>query len=163
TALALSAVLWLPTVALLGSISAGRLSPADNVYWSLHPLSLVDLVLPRLFADPPPAPPLPEALFEGPEPFPLSLYAGVASVLAVWWGSRAGGGSPGPPSRRGMAALLPLPPLGRPAPRVPAVRALPPFSLFRYPVKYVIAAALFWGLLVGFGVDAWRREWDRAD
>ena len=43
-AFSVGAVQWVPSAALLGSVARGRLAPAEILYWSIHPLSAVDLL-----------------------------------------------------------------------------------------------------------------------
>jgi hypothetical protein len=158
-AFGLGAVQWVPSAALLGSVVRGRLEPAHVLYWSVHPLSLVDLLVPRFFADLPLSPSLRDRLYDGREPFLVSLYVGL-STLALAPLARA--------DRRrtyaaSMAAAFTLASLGRHLWPVSVLLTTPPFSLSRYPAKYTLPAALFWALLTGLGLDAWREPWGRAE
>ena len=49
--LALSAVQWLPTAELVSRSERAHMDLRTATYWSLHPASLADLVVPRLVAD----------------------------------------------------------------------------------------------------------------
>lgn len=160
-AFTLSAVQWVPTAALLGSVSRGRLEVTQNLYWSVHPLSLVDLFVPRFFADLPLSTTLRGTLFEGREPFLVSLYVGLPSLAAAALARRSG--SPRWAYAAAMAGFFGLMALGRHAFLVPRLLGTPPLSLLRYPVKYLLPFAMFWALLAGFGVDGWRREWGPAE
>jgi hypothetical protein len=160
-AFALAAVQWVPSAALLGSVERGRLDPPHILYWSVHPLSLVDLFLPRFWADLPLSSELRGALFEGREPLLVSLYVGLSSLALV---TLAGLRGSGPRAyAMTMAAVFAIASLGRHVFLVPLILTTPPFSLSRYPAKYALAFAMFWALLVGFGLDAWRRPWDARD
>ena len=159
-AFALAAVQWFPSASLLTSVERGRLGSAEILYWSVHPLSLVDLFVPRFFADLPLSPALRGALFEGREPFLVSLYVGLSSLALVVFVTPRGWG----PSSyaAAMALLFGLAALGRHVFLLPLLLTTPPFSLSRYPAKYALPFAMFWALLAGFGLDAWRRPWDAA-
>src|SRR5262249_19966802 len=50
-AAALAAIQWLPTLGYVGEGSRLGLNPAANLYWSVHPASLLDMVLPRLLSE----------------------------------------------------------------------------------------------------------------
>ena len=156
-AFALAAVQWVPSASLLRSVARGRLGDAEILYWSVHPLSLVDLFVPRFFADLPLSPGLRGALFEGREPFLVSLYLGLSSLgLVIFvrlgrWEARSYAAA--------MALLFGLAALGRHVFLLSMLLTTPPFSLSRYPAKYSLPLAMFWALLAGFGLDAWRRPW----
>ena len=160
-AFALSAVQWLPSASLLRSVERGRLGPGEILYWSVHPLSLVDLFVPRFFADLPLSPALRAALFEGREPFLVSLYVGLSSLALVFivrpgrWEPRCYAAA--------MALTFGLIALGRHVVLLPWLLTTPPFSLSRYPAKYAVPFAMFWALVAGFGLDGWRRPWDARD
>jgi len=62
-----------------------------------------------------------------------------------------------------MAVLFGLASLGRHVLLLPLLLTTPPFSLSRYPAKYMLPFAMFWALLAGFGLDAWRRPWNAAE
>jgi hypothetical protein len=132
------------------------------MYWSLHPASVVDVVVPGLVAGLPLAPPAREALFEGRAAFLRTLYLGVPGVVLAAC-ALASGRWP----FRWLAAVLAvaflIAALGRFTPVYPALTALPVVRLLRYPVKYMIPAALFLSLLAGAGVDAVRRGADDAE
>jgi hypothetical protein len=159
---ALAAAQWGPTAALLPGTPRGSGGLA-TLLWSLHPWSLADLVVPGLVSDAPWSLHWRGELFDGREPFLRSVYAGpvtlmlgavaVASRRRAAWGFAAVG-----------AAFLVLS-LGRHAAVAAVVLSGPVFSTFRYPVKYIVVAALAWSMTAGFGVEAWlaepsiRRRW----
>jgi hypothetical protein len=156
---ALSAGQWMAT-AEVAAHSGRRVLPREvRTYWSVHPLTLADFVLPGLSAAAPVSPAVRRELFEGREPFLASLYLGLAaSLLALSALVDA--------ERRrfalllgAVAALAGLVALGRHAPAYDLlVGALPPLKAFRYPVKATVLVALAWSLLVALGFEAWRRD-----
>lgn len=157
-ALALSAVQWLPAFALLRGAARASLTPQTNLYWSVHPYSLFDLLVPRLVSAMPLNPPARAALFESREPLLASLYLGLPAAGLVAWAVIGSG------RRRaslcagvGFVFLL-LAALGRHTPLMPLLLHLPAFSMFRYPPKYLVPASLLWALLVGLGMGAWLGE-----
>jgi hypothetical protein len=160
-AFALAAIQWIPSAALLKSVERSRLGPGEILYWSVHPFSLIDLFVPRFFADLPLSLELRGRLFEGREPFLVSLYVGLASLGLVilvrprGWEPRTYVAT--------MAVLFGLASLGRHVLLFPLLLTTPPFSLSRYPAKYTLPFAMFWALLAGFGLDAWRRPWNVAE
>jgi len=162
-AIGVSAAQTLPTLALLRSAPRLALDPASNMYWSVHPFSLLDVFVDRVVADFPMAPAWRATLFESRGPFLASLYLGLPSSLLVLLGLLLTG-------RRhlalgllaGWSALL-LVALGRHTPLFPLLLKLPIVGIFRYPVKAMLAGSLLWSLLVGVGVIAWQRDWSRSD
>ena len=160
--LALTAVQWVPTAA-LASASARRALPVSTItHWSVHPLALADLLLPRLVSDLPLGPEARGLLFDGREPLVPCLYLGAAAaVLAGLGAALARRRAPAWIVLGFLGALLLA--LGRHAPLHGLLLALPPFRMMRYPAKFLVPAALLFSLLVGFGVDAWRSEWGRRE
>ncbi len=152
-ALALSAVQWLPTLAAARVAARWETRPATQDFWSLHPASLPQALVPLFLQDLPLKTDLRQILFEGREPFIGSLYLGLVAcslVLAamVWsrrrlvWAFAALGA---------FAVLLAL---GRYGIFYAAAKGLlPALGLIRYPSKFMIMAACVWALLVGFGYD----------
>jgi hypothetical protein len=165
-----SAAQWLPTIAALPSGQRLGLDPAVRFYWSLHPLSLIDLLVPTFVNDLPVNDVARAALFEAREPLFACIYigAGAAALVGVslllrWnrWTSFAAFGF----------AFSILAALGRHALLYPLLVRFTPLFLFRYPEKYVILAGFFWALLVGLALDGWmeveppdrkRRVWGAA-
>lgn len=155
---ALSAVQWIPMLAQLGQGSRLAFLPADNLFWSVHPVSLVDLVVPRLIADLPLRFEARGWLFDGREPFLSTLYLGVPALVAGLFAALH-------PRRRlrlfaaTSVVFFVLLALGSHTPLLPLLLHLKPMALFRYPCKYLFAAAAAWGLLVALGIDVWLRPW----
>lgn len=158
----LSAVQWLPTAGILRSGTRLAFGPGTNMYWSLHPARLADLLVPRLVTDLPMSDAVRAVLFESRGPFVESPYIGVGVVVLALLGFVIG--------RRtqtwiaGGATLFFLAcALGRHTPLYPLLLKIPPFFMMRYPVKYLAAASLCWSLAAGLGVDAWMRGWSSLD
>jgi hypothetical protein len=150
----LSAVQWMPTLGILSYGQRLQLDPAVKMYWSLHPASLLDFVVPRLVNDLPVNPAARTALFESREPLFACLYVGAAgaalvasSLLLPWNRFKAYG-------VMGLAFSL-LTALGRHTPFYGLLLRTTPLFLFRYPEKYVILVGLFWAVLVGLAVEDW--------
>jgi hypothetical protein len=154
----LGAVQWLPVVDLLPGTQRGAPDASTSLYWSLHPLSLLDAWLPRLTTGASASGTLGAAararLFEGREPLLASAYLGLPAALAAACALL-------PRPRRGRAlllvagcALFAVAALGRFTPLLPAAMHLPGVALFRFPPKYLLPAVLMWALLVGLGVAA---------
>ncbi len=158
-ALALSAALWIPTLAIVRASGRSHMDPSGNAYWSVHPANLADLIVPNALSGLPLTPPARETFFEGREPFLASLYVGIAAMLVSVLGLRASRG-------RGvllLAAALALlaTGLGRYGIVHAWVLKLPGAALFRFPVKYLVPAALVAAALTGFGLAAFEEEWTR--
>lgn len=157
-AAALSAAQWLPTVAQLRLGSRLAFQPSDNFYWSVHPASLLDLLVPRLVADLSLRWEAKKWLFESREPFLSTLYLGLPALAAALFAQLH------PARRLRLFAILSfvffvLLALGPHTPLLPLLLHVKPMALFRYPSKYLFAAAVSWGLLVALGVDVWLRPW----
>jgi hypothetical protein len=157
--LGLSAGQWIPTLEFAGRASRFDQPERIRTYWSTHPASLVQSVLPIPLPDLPLSTPVRAALFESREPFLPSLYLGLAAAilaLAATVERR---------SARPLAllfALLVLAALGRHTPFFDvATTLIPPLRVLRYPVKAMVPAALVWSLLAGMGVDALREPGPR--
>ena len=157
----LAAVQWLPALGLLPGTQRGAPSAAASLYWSLHPLSLLDVWLPRLTTAASANGTLGEAararLFEGREPLLASIYMGLPAAIAAACAVLA-------PAHRRPALLLSagwvafvLAALGRHTPLLPAAMRIPAVALFRFPPKYLLPASLMGALLVGLGVGALAR------
>jgi hypothetical protein len=153
-AFALGAVQWIPTLELARRSGRTAMNPQALGFWSAHPLSLLDLLFPRLIADAPLSAAGREVLFDGREPFLVATCLCVVGWPLVALGL----------GRRGLArsfgavasVVFVLLALGRFSPLQPLLARVPPFSLMRYPVKYLVAFALFWSLLAGLGLEEWR-------
>ena len=156
-ALAVAAVQWLPAWGLAqGSIRMG-LPEGMRTFWSLHPLNAVQLLLPllpqRLALDPS----WWNALYGAPAPLLGSLYLGLAALPLALLGAMRGA-----PPARFLAALgvgafvIALGTYGLVYSFLAGV--LPFLRILRYPVKAAIFVAFAWSLLVGLGLEAWRRR-----
>ncbi len=159
-ALGLSAAQWLPTVDVFRGTTRQAMLPGTNLFWSVHPWALAELVVPRAFADLPLSNAMRAILFESREPFLSSLYLGLVPALVV-----AGCGLPRSPHRTFFllgAGLFLVSSLGRHAPLVPVFARWPVLSMFRYPVKAMIPASLFWALLLGLAIENARPPWSPA-
>jgi hypothetical protein len=154
-ALGLSAAQWMPTVDLVRRSSRSTMPSGSNLYWSVHPYALGELILPRAL----PSLPLSEAaratLFESREPFLPSLYLGLIPLVLLV--PLAGQADRSRARLAGGGALFFLvASLGRHSILLPLLLRAPGLSWFRYPVKYTVGLALFAALLAGLGLDAWR-------
>lgn len=163
----LSAPVWLPTMRLMaGTQRAVEMSAAEALHWSMHPLRLVDALMPGglSLAFQPGRVPWLDQLFEG-WPFLLSIYVGASAcaLVAASWG-------------RGrvarwlhlwvLAALLLA--FGRHTPVYPLLRwAVVPLRYMRTPEKFFLLAAPGFAWLAALGAErvladepgARRRAW----
>jgi hypothetical protein len=157
----LAAVQWLPTLGLVGQTNRARFPPDMRMFWSVHPATLVDAVVPRLTSEISMGPGAREVLYGNREPFLLSLYLGAATLPLLALALRSAR------SQRvwalGGFVFFLMVSLGRHFRPAQLVLSIPPLSLFRYPSKYMLAAALFWALLAGLGMEVWRRSWSRGE
>jgi hypothetical protein len=156
-ALGVAAVQWLPAWGLAqGSIRMG-LPEGMRTFWSLHPLNAAQLLLPLLPQRLPLDPSWWNALYGAPAPLLGSLYLGLAALPLALLGAFRGAAP-----ARFLAALwvgafvIALGTYGL----VYSILAgaLPFFRVLRYPVKATVFVAFAWSLLVGFGLEAWRRR-----
>jgi hypothetical protein len=161
-ALALASAQLAPTLSALGSSSRLLMPSLVKMFWSLHPAMIVDLLVPGLVADLPMNEPLRATLLESRDPLLHCLYLGMAAAMLAALGAAS--------SRdpfRGFAlwgfVFFLVCALGRYTPVYPALLRIPVISLFRYPVKHMMAASFFWSVLAGFGVEAWLRPWNEAE
>jgi membrane protein YfhO len=159
-ALGLSAAQWMPTLDVFRGTTRHSMAPGTNLFWSVHPWGLAELILPRAFADLPLSHAVRAILFESREPFLSSLYLGVVPAVVV-----AACGLPRSDRRAfylaGLGLLL-VASLGKHAPLVPLVARLPVLSMLRYPVKAMILASLFWSLLLGLAIEQAGQPWTPA-
>lgn len=155
-AAALSAVQWLPALALLRSGHRLGMSDAARMYWSLHPASLLDFLVPGLVAGLPLDSAARAALFESREPLFAAQYLGAAALVLAGFGALAARGLLRACAVVGLPAAVLLA-LGRHTPFYPILAAVTPLGLLRFPSKYVILVGFFWALLVALGVEAWLR------
>jgi hypothetical protein len=157
-AVGLTAGLWWPALEQVRDAARADLPATLRSYWSLHPLVLMDTLLPGLWASLPLKASLRADLFESREPFLSSLYLGapaVALVLASFAASTH-------PLRRtlvlvGAASVVMA--LGSHTPAYGfATWLIPPLRIVRYPVKLMLLISFIWALLAGIGLDAWRQS-----
>jgi hypothetical protein len=155
----IAAAQWLPAFHLLARGARAAQSFSVTSTWSVHPASLADLLVPRLVADLPLRAEARAVLFDGRRPFLLSLYTGIAALPLVALAVPAGAH----PLRRWAVlgfAFFVLAALGRHTPAYGLLLgAVPPLGLLRYPVKYMVPAALFWALLAGRGLQVFSERW----
>ncbi len=151
-AVLLSAVQWWPTFGQAQGGARMRLAQDAQLYWSVHPLSLVDVVVPRLLERLPIDQGLRLRLFEGREPLLVSLYLGFP-LLALGGIGAVAGRSSTPRLVAVGAGLFVLAALGRHTPLMTHLVYLPVFGLFRYPGKCMLPASFLFALLAGFGLE----------
>ena len=157
-ALGLSAAQWVPALAVAASSNRSRMSRELNLYWSVHPASLTDLVVPQALPSLPLSEPVRAALFESREPFLPSLYLGLSTALLLVPLARFTDRRLTAIALIGCAFFL-LAALGRHTPVLPVLLELPVISIFRYPVKYMLGAVVFWAAAAALGFEAWLRPW----
>lgn len=162
-AFGLSAAQILPASALLGAAPRAALNPETNMYWSIHPASLLDLFVDRVVAGFPMSQALRASLFESRAPFLASLYLGLPTGLLVALGAFSPGRPRWGPWLLAGFGLCLLGALGHHAPVFPILLKIPVVQLFRYPAKLMLPASLLWALLVGLGSMAWQRTWAPGD
>jgi hypothetical protein len=160
-ALGIGAVQWLPTVerAVHGHRAAQDLR--TRAYWSLHPRSLVDLVVPRLVSQADLSPAERELLFEGREPLLSCIYVGVVTMALAGLALTLRE-PPSVPLAAGLAAFT-VTSLGRHTPLYAWLVEVPGFGLLRYPQKYLLPASLCLALLAAVGAAAFLRGWSASD
>jgi hypothetical protein len=159
-----SAALWVPTLAVARHSTRWSLPASTQEFWSLHPLSLLQLGLPLFVVDLPLKTEWRQALFEGREPFLESLYVGLPALALAGVGILAR-------ARRslllaGIAVLSCLVAIGRHTFfHAGAVRLVPFLALLRFPQKAMVLVALAVALLAGLGYEAcsrsdfWKSRW----
>jgi hypothetical protein len=152
-ALCLSAASWVPAADIARRSARWGLDSSLRTMWSLHPVHMLQSLLPILPGDVPLDLPARRALFDQPNPFLTSIYIGVpalalaaaafAGARPVWvWGLIA------------TAAWLVA--LGRHTWFYAVlVQVLPPLKILRYPVKAMAPAAFAISLLCAFGFEVW--------
>jgi hypothetical protein len=154
-ALGLTAAQWIPTMEMASRSSRFDQPGRIRTYWSVHPATLAQVVLPVPLQAHPLSEKVRAALFESREPFLASLYLGLSAavlVLAAVAERRAA---------RAFAlvlAVIVVLALGRHTPAFAVFTTLvPPLRVLRYPVKAMVAAALVWSVLAGMGADVLRQ------
>jgi hypothetical protein len=154
----LAAVQILPTLELINH--SGRSEGMDFgvvSFWSLHPVSLMQVIFPRFFgeyfrlSEPPPWGNL---FFDNREPYLLSCYFGLFPLLLGLFGGLFS-------KRRWLGSLLLglsfvalLLALGKYCPAYSWLfQNIPVFRYGRYPVKFLVVTSFCFSLLVGLGLD----------
>lgn len=155
--LGLSAALWVPTLEVARRSARWSLPASTQEFWSLHPLSLLQLGLPLFLVDLPLRAEWRQALFEGREPFLESVYVGLPALALA--GAALLGRARHALFLTGIAVLSGLVALGRHTVfHATAVALLPPLAILRFPQKAMIVVALALALLAGLGFEAWSRS-----
>jgi membrane protein YfhO len=164
-ALGLAAVLWMPAVENARHTGRWEMAESARTVWSMHPASLLQVLLPLLPGDVPLSLSARTALFDVPlVPFVNSFHLGLPA-LALAAAAFAG---PRPPWALGFLALAAtVVALGRHTwMYAAAAQVLPPMRILRYPSKAMVPAAFAVALLCAWGFEAWsqaeaarRRRW----
>ena len=132
---------------------------AETVYWSVHPLALAEIVLPRLFGSILDSPTLWTYVLVGRnQQYYVCIFVGFLPIFFAWLGW-----SEGRNRRRhffaAAAVLLLLLACGRHTPLfAEAYLLFPPLALVRFPAKLLVPATLLAAILCGWGVDGARRS-----
>ncbi len=158
--LALGAVQLFPSLDLLHYSRRGTdgLPFGETTYWSFHPLSLLEVVLPNFFGPTFDAPTLWRTVLGCRNmPYFPSVFVGFVPLFFAFVGWALGRDS-----RRNFVAWTALTLLllsfGRFAPIfAEAYLLIPPLELVRFPVKLLVPTVLLASLLAGWGVDALRQ------
>lgn len=155
-ALGLAAAQILPSLELAERSERFRQTVEERAYWSLHPVSLLQTVVPLGWSDLALSPAWSLALHEGREPYLFSVFLGLPAVLlalcAFGRGARSEVRLLG-----GLAAAALLFSVGRHLPfQALAVALLPPLAVVRFPSKAMVLVACAAGLLAGLGWDRLR-------
>ena len=165
-AFGIAAAQWLPALKALANSPRAALDSSANTYWSLHPWRAFELFIPTVLGAMPLEASTRQMLFEGREPFLTALYLGAGTLPLVaslfLFAGRLGLAR----QRRGLTialAFLGLCALGRHTPLYSLLLQFPPIALLRYPVKFMLPAAVIWSVLVGFGFETWRRRWSERE
>jgi hypothetical protein len=159
--LSIGAAQWLPTAEQARSGMRAVQDARTSTYWSLHPVSSVDLVVPRLVSDLPLSPAWRGRLYEGREPLLACLYLGAVPLALALLGVALGPGRAAP-AATGLCLFVAAS-LGRHTPLYALLLSVPGFGLLRYPQKFLLPAALCAALVAGAGVEHWGREWGAGE
>ena len=162
----LAAAQLAPTIDLVSRSGRSQLVAGIQLYWSMHPWSVLEAVSPLGPSRLPIRMELRRILYEGREAYLPSLYLGASTValaLAALLGRKR-------PHRRALAGVglgLVIVALGWHTPIGRVIASLPLLDMFRYPVKAMVPVALVLALLGGMGFEALRDEvgrpgWRRA-
>ncbi|MFI5184123.1 MAG: YfhO family protein, partial [Vicinamibacteria bacterium] len=155
-ALAVSAAQWIPSLDAASRSDRLSLDALGRDYWSVHPASLFQLVVPLWWYEVPLKAEWRAALFESREPFLFSTYMGLPTVVLA-----AAALTRRRSWRLALLALLvasSLVALGKHAPFYDlALLIFPPLRILRFPAKGLVLAGFCGALLAGQGFDEWRR------
>lgn len=156
-AVALSAAQVLPSLELANRSERWRQAERTRTYWSVHPVAMLQTLVPVSWDALPLQRRYRASLFEEREPYLLSLYLGlpvVALALAAWAGPARSARAP--LAATAIGALLIA--LGKNGfVYGAAVWLLPPLKVLRFPAKAMVFAAFAVSLLAGLGFDVWAR------
>jgi hypothetical protein len=153
-ALCLSAALWIPVVETARRSARWDMAEGMRTVWSVHPLNLLQVLLPLLPADLPLTGSFRKTLFDVADPFLSSLHMGLP-VLVLAAAAFAGRRPPWLFGLIGFGALVLA--LGRHTwAYTLAVRLVPPLQILRYPSKAMVPAAFAAAILCAYGFEAWR-------
>lgn len=155
---ALAAVQILPTLELVNySGRKGGMEFDVVAFWSLHPISLLQVIFPRFFgeyfrlAEPPPWGNL---FFDNREPYLLSCYFGFFPFLLGLFGGLFSKKRWVGALLLGISLLAILLALGKYGPAYSWLyQNIPVFRYGRYPVKFLVVISFCFSLLVGFGLE----------
>jgi hypothetical protein len=158
TGAALSAGQWLPSMEMALRSSRASLDPAVRTAWSLHPIALLQVWLPTFFKELPSLSEKAARPFELWSPFLDSIHLGLPT-LALAAAALAWPGARWPRAVLGAFAVCVVLALGHHTPAHGlAALVVPPLRMLRYPIKFMVPAALAWALLCGAGLAAWRAD-----
>ncbi len=151
----LAAVQLIPGWVMLGEASrSAGLSAADTAQWAFHPVRLLELVVPGLFAGQPGPTPAPVFLWldgssQYPLPFLQSVFVGLPALLCAAWGVRVSRAARWCGVAAGALLWLAL---GHRLLATQALSWVPVWSSFRYSEKLVGPFTLLVAVLAGLGL-----------
>jgi hypothetical protein len=158
-ACALAAIQWLPTLDWALRSNRSALTRELRTVWSLHPASLIEVVLPFRWNGTPLTPAAQQAILAGRDSWLFSIFLGPAGLALA----AAGLARPGR-HRLLLGATLVVATLFSLGPRTPiydiCVAIVLPLRMIRFPVKALVLAAFAWSLLAGQGLDRWTQTND---
>jgi len=156
-AVALSAAQVLPSLELADRAGRWRQAERTRTYWSVHPVAMVQTLLPVSWDALPLQRRYRASIFEEREPYLFSLYLGLP-VVALALAALAGPAhaARAPLLVTAIAALLVA--LGKNGfVYQAAVWLVPLLKVLRFPAKAMVFTAFAVSLLAGLGFDAWAR------